>query len=102
MPRRVFAVTDEGEGIAKEHLGKLTERFYRVDRARSRQTLALDWVWLSSNMRSVTTIRNLRWRVSWARGAALALSYLPAWWCARDNDWEVTLGGAVAKAAVFL
>ena len=33
-----FAVTDEGEGIAKEHLGKLTERFYRVDRARSRQT----------------------------------------------------------------
>jgi len=31
-------VTDQGEGIAKEHLGKLTERFYRVDRARSRQT----------------------------------------------------------------
>jgi len=36
--RARFAVTDEGEGIAKEHLGKLTERFYRVDRARSRQT----------------------------------------------------------------
>ena len=31
-------MTDEGEGIAPEHLGKLTERFYRVDRARSRQT----------------------------------------------------------------
>jgi two-component system, OmpR family, phosphate regulon sensor histidine kinase PhoR len=36
--RAEFAVTDQGEGIAKEHLGKLTERFYRVDRARSRQT----------------------------------------------------------------
>ena len=36
--RARFAVTDEGEGIAPEHLGKLTERFYRVDRARSRQT----------------------------------------------------------------
>ncbi len=36
--RACFAVTDEGEGIAPEHLGKLTERFYRVDRARSRQT----------------------------------------------------------------
>ena len=36
--RAHFAVTDSGEGIAQEHLGKLTERFYRVDRARSRQT----------------------------------------------------------------
>ncbi len=33
-----FAVTDEGEGINSEHLLRLTERFYRVDRARSRQT----------------------------------------------------------------
>ncbi len=34
----VFAVTDTGQGIAAEHIGRLTERFYRVDRSRSRET----------------------------------------------------------------
>ncbi len=34
----VFAVTDTGEGIATEHIPRLTERFYRVDRSRSRET----------------------------------------------------------------
>lgn len=33
-----FSVTDTGEGIAPEHIPRLTERFYRVDRSRSRDT----------------------------------------------------------------
>ncbi|HBV40788.1 MAG TPA: two-component system sensor histidine kinase PhoR, partial [Erwinia sp.] len=33
-----FKVCDNGPGIAAEHIPRLTERFYRVDKARSRQT----------------------------------------------------------------
>ncbi|MEM9243584.1 MAG: ATP-binding protein [Pseudomonadota bacterium] len=34
----VFSVTDTGMGIEQKHIPRLTERFYRVDKARSRES----------------------------------------------------------------
>ena len=36
--RALFSVRDTGPGIAPEHVPRLTERFYRIDRSRSRET----------------------------------------------------------------
>lgn len=36
--RAEFVVSDTGPGVAPEHVPRLTERFYRVDRSRSRET----------------------------------------------------------------
>ncbi|WP_286049618.1 phosphate regulon sensor histidine kinase PhoR [Rheinheimera sp. KL1] len=36
--KAIFSVSDNGEGIAPQHVKRLTERFYRVDQARARAT----------------------------------------------------------------
>ena len=54
---------DQGEGIAREHITRLTERFYRVDTARSRELggtgLGLDIVkHIANRHRGELTIRS--------------------------------------------
>ncbi len=44
-----FTVADSGIGIAPQHIPRLTERFYRVDRSRSRETGGTGPAWPSSS-----------------------------------------------------
>ena len=37
-PRAVLVVRDPGDGIEPDHIPRLTERFYRIDAARSRDS----------------------------------------------------------------
>ena len=61
-----FEVHDTGTGIASHHLHRLTERFYRVDLARSRATGGPVWGWLLSNMPCNKIRENYVSRVNWA------------------------------------
>ncbi|WP_057830687.1 phosphate regulon sensor histidine kinase PhoR [Colwellia sp. TT2012] len=36
--KAIFSVKDNGDGIKPEHVNRLTERFYRIDKSRSRDT----------------------------------------------------------------
>ena len=36
--KAIFSVKDNGDGIKPDHVNRLTERFYRIDRSRSRDT----------------------------------------------------------------
>jgi two-component system phosphate regulon sensor histidine kinase PhoR len=76
--RPVVRVSDSGRGIAPEHLPRLTERFYRVDEARSRGSggtgLGLAIVkHIAERHRATLTIRSQP-----GDGTEVALSFPPA------------------------
>lgn len=74
----MVSVSDEGEGIEREHLPRLTERFYRVDNARSRELggtgLGLAIVkHIASRHRAALTIES-----EFGKGSTFTLKFPPA------------------------
>ena len=62
-----FIITDEGIGIEDEHLSKITQRFYRVDSARSKRTegfglglsIVQNSIWLHGGNLKITSYKNI-------------------------------------------
>ncbi|MBP2279928.1 two-component system phosphate regulon sensor histidine kinase PhoR [Psychrobacter sp. PL19] len=81
-----FAVTDDGIGIAPQHIARLTERFYRVDSGRSRATggtglgLAIVKHVLYQHQASLNIESNE------GQGSIFSILFMPASICAPDTD----------------
>ncbi len=73
----MLSVADSGIGIAPEHIPRLTERFYRVDRSRSRATGGPDSGWPSSGTCCCGIRRTLRSPANREREARFSLRFRP-------------------------
>jgi two-component system phosphate regulon sensor histidine kinase PhoR len=89
----VFAVTDDGIGIAPQHIARLTERFYRVDSGRSRATggtgLGLAIVKHVLYQHQAT----LHIESEEGQGSTFSILFAPASICAPDPNLSATLLG---------